>query len=50
MINDNDNNYNLNNIAVDAKINIDQLVVSDVARVYIGGFIAECQKNVKTCE
>lgn len=49
MINDNDNNYNLNNIAVDAKINIDQLVVSDVARVYIGGFIAECQKNVKTC-
>ena len=46
---ENDNNYNLNNIAVDVKINIDQLVVNDVAKVYIGGFIAECQKNVKTC-
>ena len=46
---ENDNNYNLNNIAVDVKINIDQLVVNDEAKVYIGGFIAECQKNVKTC-
>ena len=48
-ISDNNNNYNLNNIAVDVNINVEQLDVNNAAKVYIGGFIAECQKNVKTC-
>ena len=48
-ISDNNNNYNLNNIAVDVNINVEQLDVNNAAKVYIGGFTAECQKNVKTC-
>ena len=48
-INDNNNNYKLNNIAVDVSIDAEYLNVGDQGKIYIGGFIAEWQNNAKTC-
>ena len=43
------NNYKFDNIATDVEINLNSLNISNYDRVYVGGFIAECQPNVKTC-
>ena len=46
---DNSNNYKFDNIASDVNIDLSRLTISNYDRVYVGGFIAECQGNVKTC-
>ena len=43
------NNYKFDNIATDVEINLNSLNISNYDIVYVGGFIAECQPNVKTC-
>ncbi len=46
---DSSNNYKFDNIATDVEINLNSLNISNYDIVYVGGFIAECQPNVKTC-
>ena len=43
------NNYKFENIAADVYINLMPLTLSNPERVYVGGFIGECNNNVKTC-
>lgn len=46
---DKNDSYKFENIATDVEINLNSLTLSNPERVYVGGFIAECQSNVKTC-
>ena len=41
--------YKLDNISADVKIDFSRLSVSNQAQIYVGGFIAECQDNIKDC-
>ena len=43
------NNYKFENIAAEVEINLNNLNVDNQTNVVVGGFIAECQNNVKTC-
>ena len=43
------NNYKFENIAAEVEINLNNLNVDNQSYVVVGGFIAECQTNVKTC-
>ena len=45
----NNNNYKFENIAANVKIDLRSLNVTNQDRVNVGGVIAECQNNVKTC-
>ena len=46
-IENNNNNYNLSNIAVDVAINLENLNANNQGNVWIGGFIGECKDEVK---
>ncbi len=46
---DKNNNYKFENIAADVDIYFKPQTLSNPERVYVGGFIGECQNNVKTC-
>ena len=41
--------YKLDNISADVKIDFSRLSVNNQAQIYVGGFIAECQNNIKDC-
>lgn len=48
-INDGNNNYKLNNIAVDVTINAENLNINNAGAVCVGGLVAQWQTNAKTC-
>ena len=41
--------YKLDNISADVKIDFSRLSVNKQTQIYVGGFIAECQNNIKDC-